>query len=249
MQTFVRGHLVYDRGSIVAKPGHGRHVSGEPEGVSTEPARAGRGRRTVHGLALSLAAIAAASLVAVALSAAAPLIQQTFALSEVGVGAIASGIYAGLGRQRGRRRPAHRPAAARRRCSVGCLLLLAAGDAVAALAPAGLVFAAGVAVAGLGYGAVNPPTNVLADRAPAAGGRWRSASSRPACRSAACWPARSRAAGAGAVGWRWATAVPIAGCVAVAAVAALGPRDPHRHGRRRTPSLGPGRFPPPGPSL
>ena len=52
-------------------------------------------RWTVHGLVLSLAAISAASLVAVALSAAAPLIQQTFGLSEVGVGAIASGIYLG----------------------------------------------------------------------------------------------------------------------------------------------------------
>ena len=45
---------------------------------------------------------------------------------------------------------------------VGCLLLLAVGEAVAALAPNGVVFAAGVLVAGLGYGAVNPPTNVLA---------------------------------------------------------------------------------------
>jgi dihydropyrimidinase len=26
VQTYVRGHLVFDSGSIVAKPGHGRHV-------------------------------------------------------------------------------------------------------------------------------------------------------------------------------------------------------------------------------
>ena len=112
-----------------------------------------------------MAAISAASLVAVALSAAAPLIQQTFALSEVGVGAIASGIYLGSalsavtgGRLTDTRGPAP--------VLVGCLLLLAAGEALAALAPNGLVFAAGVVVAGLGYGAVNPPTNLLANVRP-----------------------------------------------------------------------------------
>jgi dihydropyrimidinase len=26
VQTYVRGHLVYDGGAIVAAPGHGRHV-------------------------------------------------------------------------------------------------------------------------------------------------------------------------------------------------------------------------------
>jgi hypothetical protein len=26
VQTYVRGHLVFDSGSIVAAPGHGRHV-------------------------------------------------------------------------------------------------------------------------------------------------------------------------------------------------------------------------------
>ena len=119
-------------------------------------------RRTVRGLALSLAAISAASLVAVALSAAAPLIQQTFALSEAGVGAIASGIYLGSAASAvagGRLTDVWGPAPV----LVGCLLLLAFGEALAAVAPNVLVFAAGVLVAGLGYGAVNPPTNVLAN--------------------------------------------------------------------------------------
>ena len=129
--------------------------------MPTEPADSGprARRRTAHGLALSLAAIAAASLVAVALSAVAPLIQQTFALSEVGVGAIASGIYVGSALSAvagGRLTDSRGPAPV----LVGCLLLLAAGEALAALAPNGLVFAAGVVVAGLGYGAVNPPTNL-----------------------------------------------------------------------------------------
>jgi len=131
----------------------------------TEPgpeARPAARRRTVHGLALSLAAISAASFVAVALSAAAPLIQQTFALSEVGVGAIASGIYLGSAASAvagGRLTDTRGPAPV----LVGCLLLLAAGETLAALAPNELVLAAGVVVAGLGYGVVNPPTNLLAN--------------------------------------------------------------------------------------
>ena len=102
-------------------------------------------RRTVRGLALSLAAISAASLVAVALSAAAPLIQQTFELSEAGVGAIASGIYLGSAASAvagGRLTDAWGPAPV----LVGCLLLLACGEALAAVAPNVLVFAAGVLV-------------------------------------------------------------------------------------------------------
>jgi MFS family permease len=97
---------------------------------------AARRRGTVLGLALALAVISAASMIAVALSADATLIQQTFGLSEAGVGAIASAVYLGSavsavagGRLTDSRGPAP--------VLVGCLLL--------------------------GYGAVNPPTNVLAN--------------------------------------------------------------------------------------
>jgi MFS family permease len=90
--------------------------------------------------------------------------------------------------------------------------------------PAWLFFA-GVAAAGLGYGLVNPPTNVLADPgSPRLRGLTMSIKQTGI-------PLGGILAGllvpraAAAVGWRWATAVPIAGCVAVAAVAALGPRD------------------------
>ena len=138
----------------------------EPSGTDATPGDApgappGSRRRTVLGLVLSLAAISAASLVAVALSADAPLIQQAFGLSEAGVGAIASGIYLGSAASAvaaGRLTDAWGPAPV----LVCCLLLLAAGEATAALAPNVVVFGVGVLVAGLGYGAVNPPTNVLA---------------------------------------------------------------------------------------
>lgn len=177
----------------------------------------------MHGLTLSLAAISAASLVAVALSAAAPLIRQTFALSEVGVGAIASGIYLGStlsavagGRLTDTRGPAP--------VLVGCLLLLAAGEALAALAPNGLVFAAGVVVAGLGYGVVNPPTNLLANvRSP----HWRALAISV---KQAGVPIGGALAGvvipalAVAHGWRVALVVPVVVCLALAVWAARSAR-------------------------
>ena len=194
--------------------------------MPTEPADSGprcARRRTAHGLALSLAAIAAASLVAVALSAVAPLIQQTFALSEVGVGAIASGIYVGSALSAvtgGRLTDSRGPAPV----LVGCLLLLAAGEALAALAPNGLVFAAGVVVAGLGYGAVNPPTNLLANvRSP----NWRALAISV---KQAGVPIGGVLAGALitplalAHGWRSALVVPIAVCVVLAVWAARSAR-------------------------
>ncbi len=170
----------------------------------------------MRGLTLSLAAISAASLVAVGLSAAAPLIRQTFALSEIGVGAIASGIYLGStlsavagGRLTDTRGPAP--------VLVGCLLLLAAGEALAALAPNGLVFAAGVVVAGLGYGVVNPPTNLLANvRSP----RWRALAISV---KQAGVPIGGVLAGAVipplalAHGWRVALVVPVVACLVLAA--------------------------------
>ncbi|HVH22821.1 MAG TPA: MFS transporter [Pseudonocardia sp.] len=190
----------------------------EPAGPGPDPARhappatASARRRTVRGLALSLAAISAASLVAVALSAAAPLIQQTFRLSEAGVGAIASGIYLGSAAS----------AVASRRLTdalgpapvlTGCLALLAVGETVAALAPNGVVFAAGVLIAGLGYGCVVPPTNLLAAvRSPA----WRALAISV---KQAGVPLGGMLAGAVvpaiavAYGWRAALIVPIAVCL------------------------------------
>ena len=135
------------------------------------------------------------------------------------MGAIASGIYLGLGAQRGaggRLTDSRGPAPV----LVGCLLLLAAGEALAALAPNGLVFAAGVVVAGLGYGAVNPPTNVLANvrSAQLAGaGDQRQAGGRADRRRAG---RRGHHPAGRGHGWRSALVVPIAVCVVLAVLAA-----------------------------
>jgi MFS family permease len=183
-----------------------------------------RGGRTAYGLGISLAALAAASLTAVGFSAVAPLVRGTFGLSEVEVGAIASCVYMGAaatsvagGRLTDRLGPAP--------VLVVAAGALALGAVVAAVAPARWLFFVGVVGAGLGYGLVNPPTNVLANPgSPRVRGLAMSVKQSGI-------PLGGILAGvlvpraAGAVGWRWATAVPIVGCVAVAAVAALGPRD------------------------
>ena len=119
-------------------------------------------RTDVQGIVLSLAVLATASLVAVALTADAALIRSAFSLNEIGVGAIASCIYVGAaassvlgGRLTDKRGPAP--------VLVLATLLLGGGELLAAISPSALFFYAGVLVAGLGYGIVNPPTNVLAN--------------------------------------------------------------------------------------
>lgn len=131
--------------------------------MATEPIeRVGARRSTALGLALSLAVLSAASLVAVALSADAPLIKEAFGLTEAGVGGIAAGIYLGSAISAvagGRLTDRYGPAPV----LVIALLLLAGGETLAAFAPTGIVFGAGVVIAGLGYGVINPPTNILAN--------------------------------------------------------------------------------------
>jgi predicted MFS family arabinose efflux permease len=116
----------------------------------------------MSGILLSLLAVAAASAVAVALSADAALIRDSFGMSEFEVGAIASCIYIGAAASSltgGRLTDRWGPGPVLVLVSV----LLAAGEGLAAIAPSAWLFFAGVLVAGLGYGAVNPPTNVLAN--------------------------------------------------------------------------------------
>lgn len=177
---------------------------------------------------ISLAALTAASFAAVGFSANVPLIRQTFGLSHVAVGAIASSVYGAAaatsvvaGRVTDRTRPAP--------VLVVALALLGVGVAVAALAPTPAGFFAGVAICGLGYGAVNPPTNVLAN--PAAGRRRGLAMSV----KQSGIPLGGIAAGAllpilaGAAGWRWAMVVPVLVCAALvlpsAAVRTAAARD------------------------
>ena len=184
---------------------------------------------------LSLAALSAASLTAVGFTADAPLIRHAFGLTEVGVGAIASAIYVGAaitsvaaGRSTDRLGPGLVLAAA--------MIALAAGAAVCALSPVSWLFFAGVALAGLGYGAVNPPTNVLADT--------RTSRRRGLSISVKQTGVPLGGIVAGLVvpavsahaGWRVALTVPIATCVIVAIFAAL----------LRRPATAPQRDPAPG---
>lgn len=119
-------------------------------------------RQIALGVGLSLAVLSAASLAAISYSANAPLIRATFGLTEVEVGAIASCIYLGA--------TASSISSGRLTDSLGVgpvlalsMFALAIGLIVSAVAPVPAVFFSGLVIAGLGYGAVNPPTNVLAN--------------------------------------------------------------------------------------
>lgn len=182
-------------------------------------------RAMAYGVGLSLAILSAASLTSIAYSANAPLIRLTFDLTEVQIGAIASCIYVGAA--------ASSISAGRMTDSLGAgpvlamsMLALALGAAVSALAPNALVFFAGLVVAGLGYGAVNPPTNVLADP------------SHPRRRALSISikqsgiPLGGIVAGlvvpiaAVATDWRWSLVGPIAVCAVLAVISARLPRGP-----------------------
>jgi MFS family permease len=109
-----------------------------------------------------LGALTAASFVAVGFGANAALIQDSFGLSHAAVGAIASAIYGAAaassgygGRLTDRSGPAF--------VLVLAMVLLSVGVTLVVIAPSSWLFFGGVLVCGLGYGAVNPPTNVLAN--------------------------------------------------------------------------------------
>jgi MFS family permease len=180
-------------------------------------------RQLAFGVGLSLAVLSAASLASIAYSANAPLIRGTFALTEVEVGAIASCIYLGA--------TASSISSGRLTDSLGvgpvlamAMLALAMGLVVSALAPVAAIFFAGLVVAGLGYGAVNPPTNVLANPADPR----RRGLSMSIKQSGI--PLGGILAGfivpvaAAATDWRWSLLIPIVACGGLAVVSArLGP--------------------------
>ena len=180
-------------------------------------------RGMAYGVALSLAILSAASLTSIAYSANAPLIRLSFNLTEVEVGAIASCIYFGAA--------ASSISAGRLTDSLGAgpvlamsMLALALGCAVSAVAPNALIFFAGLVVAGLGYGAVNPPTNVLANPS----NPRRRALSMSIKQSGI--PLGGIVAGlvvplaAVATHWRWSLLIPIVVCAALTVVSARLPR-------------------------
>jgi MFS family permease len=182
--------------------------------AGTRPARS-----TGWGLILSLLVLASASITAVGLSVDAPHIRHSFGLTPVGVGAIASLIYIGAatssakgGRCTDRWGPAP--------VLVVSMLLLACGEAIAAVAPSAVIFFLGVFVAGLGYGWVNPPTNVVSTPANAQ----RRATSMSIKQTGI--PLGGILAGilipplAAAHGWRISLLVPIGMCLVLGGVAA-----------------------------
>lgn len=189
-------------------------------------------RQIAFGVGLSLAILASASLASIAYSANAPLIRATFDLSEVEVGAIASCIYIGA--------TASSITSGRLTDSLGVgpvlamsMLALAIGLVISALAPVAAFFFAGLIIAGLGYGAVNPPTNVLANPA----NPRRRALSMSIKQSGI--PLGGILAGvivpvaAAVSGWRWSLLIPIVACAGLAIFSArLGPmRAMSGHGR------------------
>ncbi|HKC28892.1 MAG TPA: MFS transporter [Jatrophihabitans sp.] len=140
-----------------------QRLTDEGDGDRARPARWGRlAESTGWGLVLSLAVLTAASITAVAFSVDAPLIRDDIGLSTVGVGAMTSAVYVGAalssvagGWLTDRRGPAP--------VLVGALVLLGVGCLLSQLARSVPLFFLGVLISGLGYGWVNPPTNVISN--------------------------------------------------------------------------------------
>jgi MFS family permease len=117
-------------------------------------------RRVLVGLALAAGAMAASTYATLGYAAIAPLVRDRFGFSTVEVGALTALVFLGA-------LVASVPAGRLTdRLGAPAMLALsqagvALGAATSAVAPSRPVFLAGVAVAGLAYGGVNPPTNVL----------------------------------------------------------------------------------------
>jgi MFS family permease len=166
-------------------------------------------------MALSLGVLAAASFVAVAFSANAPLIQRSLGLSHVEVGAIASALYAGAS--------AASIAGGRLTDRVGpgpvlflSLLALAGGASIAAIAPTAAIFFAGVVGCGFGYGGVNPPTNVLANSRTVGRRGLAMSAKQSGIPLGGMLASASLPHLAGVVGWRWMMVAPVAVCALLA---------------------------------
>lgn len=120
--------------------------------------RAAPGPLAVVGV--SLAALAAGTFATVGIGALAPELQADLDFSRAEIGALTALNAAGAAlasRRAGRLTDAVGPA----RVLILSLVLFAAMVATWALAPTGAVFMAAVLVAGLAYGGINPPTNVV----------------------------------------------------------------------------------------
>jgi MFS family permease len=170
------------------------------------------------GVALSVLTMAAGAFAVVGASANAPLIRAGLGLSEAGVGAIAGVAYLGAmltSRRGGRATDSNGPTIV---IFTG-MVAIAAGVIVAATAAWGFVFYLGVLLAGLGYGVINPATNVLANPdTPRRRGLVMSMKQAGVPLGGIVAGVVLPAMGT-AYGWRWAFLAPLAVCVAVAALA------------------------------
>ena len=114
----------------------------------------------VVGLGVSVAAMAASTFTTLGLGALAPDLRSSLHLTTVEVGLIPALVFLGaLAASVPAGRITDRIGAGR--ALTAAQLGVAAGVAIAVLSPGRGVFLAGVAIAGIGYGAVNPATNVL----------------------------------------------------------------------------------------
>jgi MFS family permease len=121
-------------------------------------------RRIAGGLALSTGAMAASTFGTLSFAAIAPFVRDQFDLTTVEVGMFTALVFFGA-------MIASVPAG-HLTDHLGAPVMLAmaqagvaGGIAIAALAPSQLLFLGGIMIAGLAYGGVNPPTNVIASDA------------------------------------------------------------------------------------
>lgn len=195
------------------------HIAGGQSRPSSVPTL-GPPSAIMSGILLSLVAVAAASAIAVALSADAAFIRDAFDMSEFEVGAIASCIYIGAAASSltgGRLTDAWGPGPV----LVLVSLLLAIGEGLAAIAPFAWLFFVGVLIAGLGYGGVNPPTNVLANPRSARRRGLAISIKQSGVPLGGSLAALLVPAVAATYGWRPSLLLPIALCLLLAAIFAL----------------------------
>jgi MFS family permease len=169
---------------------------------------------------VSLAALAAGTFAIVAFGALAPELEATFGLTRAEIGFLTSLVFIGsmiTSRPAGKLTDSIGPT----RVLFGALVLFAGGMAFAALARSTVVFMLAVLLAGLAYGGINPPTNVVV-----AGQLGRRLGFFLSVKQSGV-PLGGLLAGvalppiAVAFGWRWALAVTVVACIAVAAATPL----------------------------
>lgn len=165
---------------------------------------------------VSLAALAAGTFAIVAFGALAPELQAELGLTRAEIGFLTSLVFIGsmiTSRPAGKLTDTIGPA----RVLFGALVLFAGGMAFAALAPSKTAFMLAALLAGLAYGGVNPPTNVVV------AGQLRGRLGFFLSVKQSGVPLGGLLAGvalppiAVAFGWRWALAVTVVVCIAVAA--------------------------------